>query len=188
MSVNWEEQWALFAENFYDGKAHIGLGEKTLLLLPGPGFGDLSHPTTSLMLQMMRSHIYGESIIDIGSGSGILTLAALLLGARSSLGIDIDPEALLHGQKNNDLNSLKAQFSRNLPNHLPPSVALMNMILSEQRVAFSPRANRAAKLWITSGILASQEEEYLLQATAWGWKLLSRHQQTEWLGFIFDNK
>ena len=49
-TVNWEDQWALFAEDFKEGKAHINLSpfgvEKTLLLTPGAGFGDLSHPTT----------------------------------------------------------------------------------------------------------------------------------------------
>ena len=188
MSVNWDEQWALFAENFYDGKAHIDLGKKTLLLAPGPGFGDLSHPTTSLMLEMMHSEVPGESVLDIGTGSGILSLAALLLGARSAHGIDIDPDALLHAKKNNALNGLNARFSKILPKTLPPSIALMNMILSEQRAAFSPRANQTAKRWITSGILEAQEGEYLAQTSAWGWTLRSKHQSSEWLGFVFDKK
>lgn len=188
MGINWEEQWAFFAENFYDGKAHIDLGEKTLLLLPGPGFGDLSHPTTALMLEMMKTHVTGESVLDIGTGSGILTLAALLLGARFAHGIDIDPDALLHAEKNNVLNGLEARFSKTLPNKLPPSIVLMNMILSEQRLAFSSRANQAAKLWITSGILATQATEYLAQASDWGWELHSTHRRSDWLGFVFNKK
>lgn len=188
MFVNWEEQWALFAENFYDGKAHIELGQKTLLLLPGPGFGDLSHPTTGLMLEMMRTYVPESPVLDIGTGSGILALAALLLGASSAHGIDIDKEALFHAKKNNDLNGLKARFSKNLPKSLPPSIALMNMILSEQRTAFSFQANRAAKLWITSGILETQETEYLAQTADWGWNLISRHLRAEWLGFVFAKK
>lgn len=183
--IDWEEQWALFAENFYDGKAHIDLGKKTLLLLPGPGFGDLSHPTTALMLEMMQAHALGNRVLDIGTGSGILALAAILLGAKSALGIDIDPEALTHAEKNNALNGLNARFSQTIPKRLPPSIVLINMILSEQRAAFSPEANRAAKLWITSGILASQETEYLAQTSDWGWKMVSKHQKSEWLGFIF---
>lgn len=184
--INWEEQWALFAENFYDGKAHINLGEKTLLLLPGPGFGDLSHPTTALMLEMMRDCVLGNQILDIGTGSGILALAALLLGANSAYGIDIDPDALVHAEKNNILNGLNARFSQALPKRLSPSIVLMNMILSEQRAVFSHKANQSAKLWITSGILASQENEYLKQASDWGWRLISKLQKSEWLGFIFE--
>lgn len=188
MTVNWDEQWALFAENFYNGKAHIHLGDKTLLLLPGPGFGDLSHPTTALMLEMMRPFVREQAIIDIGSGSGILTLAALLLGARSALGVDIDPDALIHARKNNKLNGLQAHFTKTLPQKLPPSIGLMNMILSEQRCAFSDQANAAVQVWITSGILSIQETEYLSQTMKWGWKLRSRHQKSDWLGFVFDKK
>ena len=83
-TVNWEEQWALFAESSFDGKAHIDLsqfgGASTLLLLPGPGFGDLSHPTTYLMLKMMQNRVQNLPVLDIGTGSGILALAALSLG------------------------------------------------------------------------------------------------------------
>jgi ribosomal protein L11 methyltransferase len=185
MSVNWKEQWALFAQNFYDGKAHIDLGDKTLLLEPGPGFGDLSHPTTALMIQMMRPYVPGEAVLDIGTGSGILALAALLLRAERAWGIDIDPEALIHAKTNNRLNRLQARFSQRLPQKFPPAIVLMNMIFSEQRIAFSEEANRFAKIWITSGILAAHEAEYLAQTKLWGWKLLSRAQQSEWLGFTF---
>lgn len=184
--IDWEEQWALFAENFYEGKAHIDLGKKTLLLLPGPGFGDLSHPTTALMLEMMQTYAPGNQVLDIGTGSGILALAALLLGAKSALGIDIDPDAVTHAEKNNALNGLNARFSQTIPKSLPPSIVLMNMILSEQRAAFSPEANRAAKLWITSGILACQEHGYLAQTAEWGWQVVSKHQKSEWLGFIMN--
>ncbi len=187
MAVDWEEQWALFAENFYDGKAHVALKDKTLLLLPGPGFGDLSHPTTALVLEMLRAFVPGEDVLDIGSGSGILSLAALLLGARSALGIDIDPEAIEHAKKNNRLNGLNARFRLKLPRRIPPSIALMNMIFSEQKAAFCNRANEAAKLWITSGILASQEKEYLEQTARWGWKIAEKRQKGEWLGFVFEN-
>jgi ribosomal protein L11 methyltransferase len=187
MDVDWKQQWALFAKNFYDGLAHIPLaGDKTLLLLPGPGFGDLSHPTTALMLEMMHPLVSQESIVDIGTGSGILALSALLLGANSSFGIDIDPEALLHAKENNELNHLNARFNKKLPPKLPPSIFLMNMILSEQRVAF--QKHPSAKLWITSGILESQESEYLAQADKWGLKVRSRHQNSEWLGFILAQK
>ncbi len=184
--VNWDEQWTLFAENFKEGKAHIAIGDKTLLLTPGAGFGDLSHPTTFLMLEMLKKHAHGESIIDIGTGSGILALAALLLGARSAIGIDIDPKALKHARENAKLNGLKAVFAKALPTKLPKlNVLLMNMILPEQ-VAFNPkRLNPLAKMWIVSGILASQRKDYLSQTKKWGWKLFFEKQKLDWCGFIF---
>jgi ribosomal protein L11 methyltransferase len=184
--VNWEEQWAQFAENFKDGKAHIQVGEKTLLLTPGAGFGDLSHPTTALMLEMMKAHVTGESVIDIGTGSGILALASLLMGAKSALGIDIDPKAIQHAKENAKLNQLKATFRKTLPQKIGKKhILLMNMILPEQ-IAFDPqRLNPLAKQWIVSGILKSQKKGYLAQAKAWGWKPISEVTHSEWLGFVF---
>jgi len=189
--VNWEEQWTLFAQNYHDGKAHIDLTPfgkaATLLLLPGPGFGDLSHPTTHLMLDMMQAHVKNTFVLDIGTGSGILALAALMLGARSSFGIDIDSEALIHARNNNKLNNLSVRFAKAAPKEFPPSnILLMNMILSEQRIVNPPRYNPKASLWIVSGILARQEEIYLAQAKRWGWAVRSRHQRGEWLGWVFE--
>ena len=184
--VNWEEQWALFAKNFKDGKAHIDLGEKTLLLLPGEGFGDLSHPTTYLMLEMMKEYVVGKSVVDIGTGSGILALAALMLGAKSAIGIDIDPGAVKHAKKNAKLNDLNAKFSKSLPKKLPKkNIFLMNMILMEQLQVGPKKLNEKASLWIVSGILVGQKKKYLKQAEEWGWEVVSVQRKSEWLGFVF---
>ncbi len=184
--IDWIGQWALFAKNFKEGKAHIKVGEKTLLLIPGPGFGDLSHPTTALMMKMMKKYVPQESIVDIGTGSGILALAALLLKARSAIGIDIDQGALKHARKNAKLNHLKATFSKSLPKTLPKkNIFLMNMIFAEQKEFAPDRLNSFAKLWIVSGILSSQKEAYLAQAAQWNWRLISQHKKGEWLGFVF---
>lgn len=187
--VDWEEQWALFAENFRDGKAHIQIGEKTLILAPGPGFGDLSHPTTYLMLKMLKAELLGESIVDIGTGSGILALAALLLGARSAVGIDLDEKALEHAKKNAKLNSLGAVFSKKLPTNLSKhNLFLMNMIFPEQKEFDPQRLNPFAKKWITSGILKSQKKEYLAHTKKWEWNLLETHSHLGWCGFVFATK
>jgi len=185
--VDWNEQWSLFAENFSEGKAHIELGEKTLLLTPGAGFGDLSHPTTYLMLEMMKGQVAGESVIDIGTGSGILALSALLLGAKSAIGIDIDPAAIKHAKENAKLNHLKTKFAKALPKNLSQNnILLMNMIFPEQQEFQPDRLNSIAKLWIVSGILESQKIDYLRQGREWGWNLQSEHQRLEWCGFIFS--
>jgi len=192
IGVDWVAQWELFAENFYDGKAHIDLsqfgGTSELLLLPGPGFGDLSHPTTYLMLELMQGNVKGQRILDIGCGSGILSLAALQLGAVSAMGIDIDPEAIQHAQRNADLNQLEAVFGVDLLVEATGNQALlMNMILPEQKIVMEQKdlLNSAAKTWITSGILASQCEEYYAWATRWGWTLKKELQRGEWLGMVF---
>jgi ribosomal protein L11 methyltransferase len=68
---------------------------------PGMAFGTGTHPTTQLCLEIMEDLIRpGEAIIDIGSGSGILSIAALKLGASHALGVDIDPDTLPSARHN----------------------------------------------------------------------------------------
>lgn len=193
--IDWQEQWALHAESYSDGMAHISLTpfgvEKTCLLEPGAGFGDLSHPTTKLMLRLMASHVKGKTVIDIGSGSGILTLSALLMGAKKSIGIEIDPLAVEHAKKNNALNKLAAEFI--LPEqifHFPSNeiIVLMNMISSEQKEAWQNYKNFIPNphLIITSGILSSDQKKYLSLTNSWGWSFRSSQEEEGWLGSLFN--
>lgn len=69
-------------------------GRVDLLLEPGLTFGTGSHPTTQLCLEAVEESVRpGHRVLDLGCGSGILSVAALLLGAASALGVDIDPKA-----------------------------------------------------------------------------------------------
>lgn len=184
VNVNWEQQWSLFTPGFKEGFAHIELGAKVLRLQPGAGFGDLSHPTTRLMLEHLKLQAKDQTVLDIGCGSGILTLAALALGAKKAIGIDIDNEALTHARQNAKLNNLKAQFTRPETYTVQPSsLILMNMISSEQMQAYNP--HYPASHIITSGILLSQREAYLHLAHSWNWELLETTQEEEWLAFLF---
>jgi ribosomal protein L11 methyltransferase len=193
-SVSWEDQWAQFAKDFRDGKAHINLEQfgasQTLLLLPGPGFGDLSHPSTYLMLELMSGCMKDETIFDLGCGSGILALAALMMGAKKANGIDIDPKALAHARKNAALNHLEkqARFSQKLPQLKAKPVVLINMILPEQRILIgeNPALPKQAKLWLTSGILKSQRNETLSFLSGLGLKVIEEKERDEWLGFKIE--
>jgi len=183
-SIDWESQWAQFAPDFRQGKAHIELEGKTLLLQPGPGFGDLSHPTTALMLACMQGEVQNQSVLDIGCGSGILSLAALLLGAKRAIGIDIDEGALLHAQQNAKLNKLEklTYFSKTLPSRVK-GIVLINMILSEQATVLEqiPDLPSRASLWICSGILVTQKEQTLAFLQQFGLSCLEEKQEGEWL-------
>lgn len=184
--IDWESQWAQFAAGFKDGKAHIELSRfgtnKTLYLQPGPGFGDLSHPTTSLMLSFMKGEMQGSTVLDIGCGSGILALSALLMGASQAIGIDIDENALEHARHNANLNRLSARFSRNLPKN-SKGVVLINMILSEQKAVLQeiPNLPSRASLWIASGFLAEQKKEAISFTEQLGLHLLEIKQEGEWI-------
>ncbi len=191
-TIDWEKQWSSFAHNFKNGHAHIDLSEfgvnRHLLLSPGEGFGDLSHPTTYLMLKMMQNHVRGKNILDIGTGSGILSLAAIFLGAHNAVGIDIDPKAVTHAKTNAKLNSLqsKTTFQRTIPKTLAPqTICLMNMLPHEQHMIHPERLNPHAQQWIVSGILMEYKTSYLSQAAFWGWKIIEEHHHLGWAGFVF---
>lgn len=135
MTIDWERQWEIHCPFFIEGEARIPLGREILRLRSGPGFGDLSHLTTRLMLGMMPSFVKGRVLIDIGCGSGVLGLAGLLMGAERVYAIDIDPEAIEHARENSRINGLESKIS--IRKSLPPiptgSLILINMILSEQK-------------------------------------------------------
>lgn len=189
-TVDWHEQWAQFAEGFHEGKAHISLSRfgtnHTLYLLPGPGFGDLSHPTTHLMLEMMTGSLHHQTALDIGCGSGILSLAALFMGAPFAYGIDIDESALLHAQQNALLNQLesRAHFARTLPKQAH-GIVLFNMILLEQKTVLQeiPHLPHLAQTWICSGILDKQRNEALSFYRSLKLELVEEKKRGEWLSF-----
>jgi ribosomal protein L11 methyltransferase len=82
-----------------------------IILDPGLAFGTGNHPTTRLCLNWLERAITGgESVIDYGSGSGILAIAAVKLGAGSALGIDIDEQALLAARGNAIQNQVHVEF------------------------------------------------------------------------------
>lgn len=80
-----------------------------LRLDPGLAFGTGTHPTTYLCLRWLSDHLRpGEQVLDFGCGSGILGLAAILLGAAHLDGIDIDPQAMTATRNNAELNGIAA--------------------------------------------------------------------------------
>lgn len=189
--INWQQQWTDFAPHFHEGLSHIDLGGPILLLKPGSGFGDLSHPTTRLVLTLMASHVKDNIVFDIGCGSGILTIASILLGAKKAYGIDIEEGALKHSLENAALNHVeeKTAFAKQIdPSWLPqePCVIVMNMIASEQKIAWEslPQLHSQKAILITSGLLSSQKDHYLQLTKDWGWSLIDEKEEEGWSGFV----
>ena len=92
-----------------------------LLLDPGLAFGTGTHPTTALCLEWLDGQeLAGRQVLDFGCGSGILAIAALLLGAERAVGTDIDPQALEASRDNASRNGIEpARFPVYLPADLP---------------------------------------------------------------------
>jgi ribosomal protein L11 methyltransferase len=134
-----------------------------LQLDPGLAFGTGSHPTTRLCLKWLDTQIKGgESVLDYGCGSGILTIAALKLGAGSAVGVDIDEQAIRASNDNAVQNNVQAHFY--LPDGLPQGqfdVVVANILANPLRMLgemLAARTKQGGRI-VLSGLLAEQSEE-----------------------------
>lgn len=192
--IDWHEQWGTTQESptvFIDLQNYSNLAVDGITMIPGPGFGDLSHPTTRLVLGMMAPLVQGKWVIDLGCGSGILSLAALKLGASGACGIDIDPAAIAHAQHNASINFLEKHCHFQLPSQpllIPEGIELvlvMNMIYSEQKEAWDnmPLLHSLPMICLTSGILQSEEALYHSICHSRNWKHFDTCYEDSWCGF-----
>jgi len=134
-----------------------------LQLDPGLAFGTGSHPTTRLCLKWLDTQLKGgESVLDYGCGSGILTIAALRLGAGSAVGVDIDEQAIRASNDNAAQNNVQAHFY--LPDGLPQGqfdVVVANILANPLRMLgemLAARTKQGGRI-VLSGLLAEQSEE-----------------------------
>lgn len=189
--IDWTEQWEIHGQNFHDGEVEVELpGYPSVFLEPGPGFGDMSHPTTRLVLRLMAREVAGRVVVDVGSGSGVLSLAAVAMGAERVVGVEIDSAAVEHARHNAMRNGMEGKVTFCLPEACPVvenAVVLMNMISSEQEVAWKSVAPRIGRFscCITSGVRVEELEAYLARAARLGWKLVDQIQEEGWLGLTF---
>lgn len=158
-----------------------------LSLDPGVAFGTGAHPTTRLCLAWLREHVAeGMSMIDYGCGSGILAIAAALLGAAPVAGTDIDPQAVKAARDNAAANGVDIRFTR--VDALAPGrfdIVVANILANPLRVLAPALAARAAAHGniALSGILAGQADDVVDAYSPWfamqtasaddGWVLLT---------------
>ncbi len=133
-----------------------------VMLDPGLAFGTGTHPTTSLCLRWLDAlDVTDNTVVDFGCGSGILAIAALKLGAKSVVGIDIDPQALQASMDNAGRNQVEDRLSVFLPKDQPTleaDVVMANILsgpLLELRPVITAYCRPGGRL-VLSGILAEQ--------------------------------
>ncbi|MDD1644631.1 MAG: 50S ribosomal protein L11 methyltransferase [Methylococcaceae bacterium] len=142
-------------------------GTVCLTLDPGLAFGTGTHPTTALCLEWLASHdLTGKTVIDYGCGSGILAVAAILLGAKIAHAVDIDPQALTATQSNALKNNVQDKIKCYLPEQFEPfqaDIVLANILakplidMSEQISALLVSGGQL----VLSGILYEQAESVI---------------------------
>lgn len=179
---NWVRAWMdnyqpmQFGERLWVCPRHLQPPDPSavnLMLDPGLAFGTGTHPTTALCLQWLDSmDLKQQQILDYGCGSGVLAIAALLLGARHCDGVDIDPQALLASMDNARTNQVAAKLSVFQPEQLPETIydIVMANILAGPLVELAPRLAAYTKPGgqiVLSGILQSQADAVLNAYSRW---------------------
>lgn len=167
-------------------------GEKELILDPGMAFGTGTHPTTKLMLQALEIVLRGgESVLEVGTGSGVLSIAAKQLGAGEVSAYDIDDVAVKSAQKNIYLNPIAKDVHLGVNNlldgiHKSVDVVVAN-ILAEIIVPLVPQAMANLKpggYFLTSGII---EDKFLVVKKAildGGFIIDETMRMKDWYGII----
>lgn len=164
-----------------------------LMLDPGLAFGTGTHPTTALCLSWLeQAELAKKSIIDYGCGSGILSLAALKLGAEEVYAVDIDQQALQATQNNaltNNLNMNRLFIS--LPDELlnPADLIIANILLAPLimlKERFQQLLHPEGRL-VISGILQEQAP-ILIEAYASAYILTGQENLDGWSLLIFARK
>jgi len=158
-----------------------------LRLDPGLAFGTGTHETTALCLEWLDgAELRDKLVMDFGCGSGVLAIAALLLGARHAWACDIDPQALLATQDNAAANGVADRLicvlARDVPDDLQCDLVLAN-ILAGPLVELHPQLSALCKTdgnVVLSGILAAQGDA-VRNAYAQNFDLDPTAQKNDWL-------
>jgi len=142
-----------------------------LVLDPGLAFGTGAHPSTRLCLQWLeRSIAGGETVLDYGCGSGILTIAALKLGARRAVGVDIDPDAVATARANARRNDVACEFLEDCaPLTFTADVVIANILANPLKLLapiLASRCRHGGQIAL-SGILSDQASEVASCYSPW---------------------
>lgn len=197
-----DEEWAEAWKNFYRpirvGRSFLirpswetvtpTPGDRVIELDPGMAFGTGSHPTTQLSLVLLEEHAApGYRVLDLGTGSGILAIAAARLGAASVLALDLDPIAVAAAQANVVANGVDGVVtvragSVEAAGEAPFDLVVAN-ILADVIRDLAPdlaRLTRPGGCLIASGIIADRAADVTVALTACGFCLEVERARDEW--------
>ena len=167
-------------------------GRIALRLDPGLAFGTGGHETTSLCLEALDELVAGgERVLDIGTGSGILAIAALKLGAAAAEGVDIDPVAVRTACENAALNGVADRFT-GLEGDLSDKASgrydiITANIVANAIIALAPAVPgllAAGGRFIASGIIDARADEVAAALAAAGLGPIARRDKRGWVCFV----
>lgn len=160
---------------------------------PGMAFGTGGHETTRLVLETLEKTVKaGDRFLDIGCGSGILSIAALLFGAASAFGVDIDPLAVKTAVENGELNGMTAPRYEIVEGDLADKVTgqydvVAANIVADAIIALSPAVPAFLKtdgVYVVSGIIDVREQDVVTALAACGFTVAERYEQRGWVCLV----
>lgn len=162
---------------------------------PGMAFGTGTHPTTSMCLKMLEKYIQGKELVyDVGTGSGILSVAAARLGAEKIQAWDVDLVAVKVAKDNVKLNQLENKINvelGSLPEKTEPANLIVANIVANIILQLVPqfKQNLLSKgILICSGIIQPREEEVVTRLREEGLELKERTQEGDWVCLVWEKK
>lgn len=167
---------------------------------PGMSFGTGSHQTTQLCLEQLEKYITpGCRMLDLGCGSGILSVVSLLLGAEEAFAVDIDPNCIDTAYENSDMNNIDRsrytvisgnvvtdpEVKKVLSQHKYEVVAAN--IVADVIIGLAPTAREYMKedgVFITSGIIDGRQEEVKAALIAQGFTVVDMQRRKDWWSIV----
>ena len=202
---DWENNWKQYYQPLPIGEKLLVVpqwltpenedGRLPVLLDPGMIFGTGAHASTQMCMIALEKAIHGgETVVDLGSGSGILSITALLLGAKTAVGVDIDPKAEDIARENAALNGLGADRFTAVTGDVIGDKAMMNKLAASYDLVLAnivadviiplspvvPNFLKDTSLFICSGILEQRLPEVRAAIEAAGMEVLSVNMIEDW--------
>jgi len=166
--------------------------QKSIVIPPSMGFGTGHHATTRLCLaELQKLDLHGKFVLDVGTGSGLLAIAAAKLGAARALGTDDDPDAIQAARENLDLNhvtNVELVVADLMKDTLPQADVVVANLVGALIVRAAARLTRAVApggVLILSGVLATERQD-VEQAVA-NLGPASVVQEDEWLAITIQS-
>ena len=207
--IDWINNWKQYFHKFYIDdilvipsweKESAEDDEKAKMVLhidPGTAFGTGMHETTQLCIRMLRKYVgEGMEILDVGTGSGVLSILSLMFGAGHAVGTDLDKCAIPAVKENMETNGISEdKFDMILGNVINDKAVqdsvgydkydiVVANILADVLVPLSPVVPSHLKkggIYITSGIINTKEEEVKKAHEDAGFEILEIHHQGDWV-------
>ncbi len=206
---DWSENWKQFFKPLEIGERVLVVPEwesvpetdrVKFIINPGCSFGTGSHESTKMCIEEIEKHIKsGDNVLDLGCGSGILSVIALLLGAKEATAVDIDPMAVEVAYSNLKLNGLGEEVYHGFDGDITTDVALREKlgankfdivlanIVADVIIALSAFVKGFMKpdgTFICSGIIIERKDEVVAALEKAGLKIKEVREMGEWAAVV----